>query len=93
MEIVRKDFDPILPDNEEIYFDHLIGFIESIDELASLQISKLKEGYLFRLSPSLPKYNNMLIQEILKLHNLYNIHIDLSKSIKTSAVISFKINI
>lgn len=93
MQIQRKFFEEIIQDNEQVYFQHLEAVIDSVDELSSLQITKLKEGYLFRLAPSLPKYNNMLIKEILKLHNLYNIHLDMSKSIKTSATITFKINL
>lgn len=93
MIIQRKFFPDVIPDNDEIYLAHLQGVIESIDELSSLKVTKLSEGYSFRLAPSLPKYNNMLIKEILKLHNLYNIHLDMGKSIKTSATITFKINI
>lgn len=93
MEVLRKDFDPILPDNEEIYFQMLIGTIESVDELATLQITRLKDKYHFRLSPSIPNYNELLLKELLKLHNLYNIHLDISKSIKTTSVINFRINL
>lgn len=91
MLINRKHFPPIISDNEELYFQHLIGVIESVDELSSLQITKIPYGYHFRLAPSLPKYNNMLLEEILKLHNLYGIRLDISKSIKSSGVLSFKI--
>lgn len=94
MEVVRKYFEEIiLPDNEEIYIGRLIGIIESVDELAILQITKLKNDYHFRLSPSLPLYNNMLIEELLKFHNVFHIHLDLSKSIKSSGNIAFKINL
>ena len=92
MQIERKYFPPILPDNEEIYFSHLCGILDSVDELSILQVTKLPEGYHFRLSPSLPKYNNLLIEEILKFHNVFNIHLDLSKSIKASGVLTFKIS-
>jgi len=91
MEIVRKFFPENIPDNEEIYFQHLRGVLEAIDELSILQISKLKDRYHFRLSASLPMYNSMLLKQILKLHNLYNIKLDISKSIKTSSVITFQI--
>lgn len=92
MEIKRKYFPDILPDNEENYFSMLIGVIESVDELSILQITKLRNSYQFRLSPSLPKYNNMLIEELLKLHNMFGIRLDMSKSIKTSGVLSFQIH-
>lgn len=93
MQIQRKYFPEIIPDNEEMYFAHLSGLIDSVDELAILQVSKVAEGYQFRLSPSLPKYNNLLIEELLKFHNVFNIHLDMSKSIKSSGVLSFKITI
>jgi hypothetical protein len=38
-------------------------------------------------------YNEMLLQEILKLHNLFKIKLNLSKSIKSSATITFEINL
>lgn len=91
MEVVRKYFPEVLPDNEEVYFQLVIGLIESVDELSVLQITKLKDRYSFRLSPSLPQYNELLLKEILKLHNLYNIHLDISKSIKTLNTINFTI--
>ena len=93
MQVERKYFPDILPDNEEAYFQHCIGVMESVDELATLQISKLLTGYQFRLAPSIPKYTEFLIQEILKLHNMYKIHVDMSKSIKSTAIISFTVNL
>jgi hypothetical protein len=93
MEISKKFFTDILLDNDQIYFDYLYGVIESVDELASLEISKYPEAYHFRLIPSLSKYTNMLIKEIVKMHNLFSIHIEMSKSIKSSGSIIFKINL
>lgn len=93
MEIHRKHFPSIIPDNEEMYLSMLSGVVESIDELSILQITKLRDSYLFRLSPSIPSYNNSLIEELLKFHNLFRIHLDLSKSMKTSGVLSFRIHI
>lgn len=93
MEVNRKHFPSILPDNEENYLSMLTGVIESVDELSMLQITKLKDSYQFRLSPSTPQYNNPLIEELLKFHNMFKIHIDMSKSIKTSGVLSFQIHV
>ena len=93
MQIERKYFPEIIEDNTEVYIQHCIGAIESVDELATLQISKLLSGYQFRIAPSLPKYTEFLIQEILKLHNKFGMHLDISKSIKTSAVIVFTIKL
>lgn len=93
MQVSRKYFPEILPDNEEVYFQHLIGVVESVDELSTLQISKLKDKYHFRLAPSTPKYNQMLLEELLKLHNVFHLKLDISKSIKSSGTIVFQINL
>jgi len=93
MQINKKFFPQILKDNELAYFAHLEGIIDSVDELSSLEITKNPYSYHFRLAPSLPKYNNMLLEEILKLHNMLNIKLNLSKSIKSSATIVFEINL
>ena len=93
MHINEKFFPQVLPDNEIAYFAHLEGIIASVDELSTLEITKNPNAYHFRLAPSLPKYNEMLLQEILKLHNLFQIKVNLSKSIKSSATIVFEINL
>jgi len=93
MEINRKHFPRVMQDNDEIFLAHLEGVISSVDELCSLEITKSLESYKFRIACSLPKYNNMLIEEILKFCNLFQIRLDMSKSIKTSSVISFEINL
>jgi hypothetical protein len=93
MQINRKFFPPVMLDNEEMYFAHLEGIIDSIDELSMMEIVKTPTSYHFRLAPSLPKYNPMLLEEILKFHNMFQIKLNLSKSIKTSATISFEITL
>lgn len=93
MQIIKKSFPKILPDNEYLYFAHLEGIIDSIDELSTMEITKTPTSYLFRLASSLPKYNEMLLQEILKFHNLFHIKLELSKSIKLSSRIVFSINL
>lgn len=80
-------------DNEDLYFAHLEGIIDSVDELSTMEITKTPSAYLFRLAASLPKYNNMLLEEILKFHNLFQLRLELSKSIKTSSTIVFSINL
>lgn len=82
-----------MQDNEMSYFAHLEGIIDSIDELSSMEITKKPTAYHFRIATSLPKYNNMLIEELLKFHNLFHIKLNMSKSIKTSATIVFEITI
>jgi len=93
MQINRKHFPKVMQDNDEIFFASLIGVIESVDELCSLEITKNTDNYKFRIASSLPKYNNMLIEEILKFCNIFNIRVDMSKSIKTSSVITFEITL
>ncbi len=93
MYINRKFFPEVLRENEKTYFAHLEGVISSVDEYSSLQITKTSNAYLFRLAPSVPKYNDMLLEEILKLHNMFRIKLDLSKSIKSTGTIVFKIEL
>jgi hypothetical protein len=93
MTISKKFFPEVMADNEIAYFAHLEGILSSVDELASLEIIKSPHSYHFRLAPSLPKYNDMLLEEILKLHNIFQIKLKLSKSIKSSATIAFEIDL
>jgi hypothetical protein len=99
MEINRKHFPKVMQDNDETFLAHLEGVISSVDELCSLEITRLidsyrlTDSYRFRIAASLPKYNNMLIEEVLKFCNMFKLHIDMSKSIKTSSVITFEISL
>ena len=93
MQISRKFFPEVMQDNEIAYFAHLEGVISSVDELSILEITKNPTSYHFRLAASVPKYNEMLLEEILKLHNIFQIKLDLSKSIKASATIVFEISL
>ena len=93
METVKKFFPSVMQDNEDVYFASLKGIIESVDELSSLEVTRTPQAYLFRLVPSLPKYTNMLIQELIKFHNLISVRLDFGKSIKSSATITFQIPI
>lgn len=93
MEINRKHFPKVMQDNDEIFLAHLEGVISSVDELCSLEITKNIDSYRFRIAASLPMYNNMIIEEILKFCNMFKIRLDMSKSIKTTSVISFEITL
>jgi hypothetical protein len=75
------------------YFAHLEGVIDSVDELSSMEITKTPTSYHFRIATSTPRYNELLLQELLKLHNMFKIKMDMSKSIKTSATIVFQIEL
>jgi hypothetical protein len=93
MEINKKHFPKVMQDNDEVFLAHFEGIVNSVDELCSLEITKLSDSYRFRIAASLPKYNNMLIEEILKFCNMFKIRVDMSKSITTSSVITFEINL
>jgi len=93
MDINKKHFPKVMQDNDEIFLAHLEGVISSVDELCSLEITKNPDSYRFRIAASLPKYNNMLIEEILKFCNMFKIRVEMSKSITTSSVITFEIDL
>lgn len=93
MIVEKKNFPKIMRDNDELYFSHLVGVIESVDELSTMLIIKDNNRYMFKISPSLPKYTNLIIEELFKFHNKYQIRLDMSKSIKTTATIAFKIDL
>ena len=93
MQINRKFFPQRMQDNDETFIASLLGVIESVDELCSVEITKKPISYHFRIAASVPKYNNMLIEEILKFCNMFQLRIDMSKSIKTSSIITFEINL
>lgn len=93
MNVVRRFFPEIMLDNDENYIQHLSAIVESSDELAEMEITKGTDSYHFRIITSHPKYNEPVLQEILKLNNLYQIHLDLSKSIKSSGTLTFNIKL
>jgi hypothetical protein len=93
MEINKKFFPEVMQDNELAYFAHLEGILSAVDELATLEITKNPHSYNFRLAPSLPMYTEMLLQELLKFHNMLQIKLILSKSIKTSGALVFSIEL
>ena len=93
MQVNKRFFPKVMQDNDTLYLAHLEGIINSVDELSSLEITKSTNSYKFRLAPSLPKYIPMLLEEILKFHNMFRIKLDLSKSIKSSGTIVFEITL
>lgn len=93
MNIEKKFFPNILKENTRNYFAQLEGVIDSVDELSSMLITFTGSKYIFRIAPSHPMYTNMLISELISYHNMLHIRLDFSKSIKTTAVILFKLNL
>jgi hypothetical protein len=93
MTISKRFFPEVMPDNELAYFAHLEGLMDSVDELCSMEITKNPHSYHFRIAPSVPKYTQLLLEELLKFHNMFGIKLQLSKSIKSSSTITFEINL
>ena len=93
MNISKRNFPKIIRDNDDVYFMHLQGVIDSVDELCNMEITKTPHSYHFRIAPSVPIYLIPLLNEILKLNTIYGIHLDLSKSMKASSTIAFDIEI
>lgn len=93
MHINKKFFPEVMQDNELAYFNHLCAILEAVDELATLEITKNPHSYNFRLAPSLPMYTESLLEELLKFHNMLQIKLILSKSIKTSGALVFSIEL
>lgn len=93
MQLHKKFFPEVMQDNELAYFAHLEGIISSVDELSTVEITKNPSSYHFRIATSVPRYNEMLLEELLKFHNLLQIKLNLSKSIKSSATIVFDIEL
>lgn len=91
MTIHKKFFPKVLSDNELAYFAHLEGLLNSLDEYCSVEVIKKPHSYYFRIAASVPMYNSLLITELLKFHNQFNIRLNMSKSIKTSSSIVFEI--
>ena len=90
--VLTKDFPAIIPDNDNAYLQFLLGIVDSIDELASLEVRKAPTHLNFRIAPSMPIYSESLLQEILKMHNMFGFKLELGKSIKASGSITFNLN-
>lgn len=83
----------IIRDNDRQYFYLLEGVIDSVDELAQMLVSASPTRYYFRILPSNSAVTDLLVDEILALNNLVGIQLHLSKSIKSTASISFYLDI
>lgn len=92
MEISKRYFPEIMLDNDAVYLAHLTGVLESVDEFATMEVTKTPSAFHFRIVPSLPKYLMPLLDEVLTLNNVYKFRLELSKSIKSSGTLNFQIN-
>lgn len=93
MEVQRRGFPEIISDNDEVFIQMLIGVVGSVDELSHVDIMKTPYHLGVRVAPSTPVYFNNLLQEILKLNNMFNIRIEMGKSMKKNSTITFNIKI
>lgn len=94
MQLFTKFLPDVMNDNDVVYFLHLEGIIDSVDEYAMLEVTKHPKGFHFRLVPSAPRYTNNIIEELLRFHTMLNIRLEMSKSIKSSGgTIVFDISI
>lgn len=93
MFISRRFFPEIMLENEQNYLAQLEGIVSSVDEYANMEITRTPDAYLFRIIPSMAVYNQALLHEILNFNNMFGIKLDLSKSIRSSTTLSFKIKI
>jgi len=93
MELIKKFFPEIMQDNEIAYFQHFKGLVDSVDEFAIAEVTKNPKAYIFRISCSTPQYTPLLLEEVLKFHNILQIRLNISKSIKTTGTLQFEIEI
>ncbi len=91
MRIVRRGFPEILPENDKSYFAMLEGVVNSVDELSTMEIVKGPDSYTFRIAITSPSYLTPLIHLLNEMHNVFSIRVNFSKSIKSSASLSYKI--
>lgn len=88
---LNRTLPSILPDNDILFISHLEGIINTIDEFCYGEVIKSKDEYIFRLTPSIPKFINDIIHQINLINNFFHITVEFSKSIKSTNTITFKI--
>lgn len=93
MVIQYQGLSGIIPDNDSSYFSLLRGIIDGVDPGASMNIVKGTTGYIFRLVPSTTVYIDTLIHQLTEINTLMGIHLEFSKSVKSSSVIHWKVEI
>jgi hypothetical protein len=91
MQLQRLHLPSIITDNEEAYLSLLQGVVEARDHLASITVTRTLTGYQFRIVPSLSRELETLLQDINSLHNLLQLKVEWGKSLKSGAVVSYKI--
>ena len=92
MEIQKIGINSIIPENEKQYYALLEAAITSVDEWANVIINKGPTSISIRISPSLPVLYPLILKEMTQLHNILNIKLNLSKSIRKTSNIHFFID-
>lgn len=90
MTVERKGIG-ILPENDRGYFSLLEGVIESVDSEAGISITKNPTHYHLRIVPSDTRTLSFIIEAVIALNKQMGIQLSLSKSMKSSATVSFQI--
>lgn len=93
MYIKPSDLNTVMPDNDFRYFTLLEGIINSVDSESELGVMSKDKVHNIRIIPSNGEKLSLIISEIIKFHRHLGIFIDLSKSIKASKRIFYKIEI
>jgi len=93
MKVYFKDIPSIILENEKAYFSLLEGAINSVDEFSTMTVRKNPTNYQFRIALSSGIYITNLMKVLNDLHNMLNINVEYSKSIKSSYAITFNISL
>ena len=93
MEVTELNMPRILPDNEVQYIETIKGILSSIDPLCTLQITRKISAYNFRIAPTNSEVINNIFRDIQSFNTMLNIRVNFSKSIKSSSVIAFDIEV
>ena len=86
------NFSVKLLENEKSYFRHLAGVISSVDERATINITRRLSGLTVRIAPSDYEGFIMILRQIKNFHTKIGIVVEFSKSMKAGSNICFNIN-
>lgn len=90
MNIKKVGIPAILPDNDMYYLSHIIKTLSSIDDEASLVISKSISGYGFTLRHSDERFKDSLLDSIREVHRALGLEVEFS-SFRHSPFITFRL--
>lgn len=79
----------ILSDNEESYLSLLTALVESEDYHAQVAVVRGHETFHFRIIPTRSGAVDPIMASLNYLHNLLQLYVTFSKSIRRTSVVSF----